>query len=292
MDQSNSSFVIQGHVKDLGGFQVRRSLPSVDKKTIGPFIFWDHMGPATFPKGTGIDVRPHPHIGLATVTYLFEGSMLHRDSLGTVQVIQPGDVNWMTAGKGIVHSERTPEEIRKDSHSIHGIQSWVVLPKDFEDVEPDFFHHTKSSLPTWTEGNIEFVLIAGEFLSRKSPVHVFSPMFYVNAVFSAKSEFSFTLQDQELGVYVVQGTGTIRGTKIQAGDLFFSNENGSFQIVSDGPMHVLLLGGQALAEKHYIDWNFVSSDLQKIETAKQRWKTQEMGKVPSETEFIPLPEKK
>ncbi|WP_423379671.1 pirin family protein [Burkholderia sp. LMG 32019] len=241
--------LLKPHVRDIGNLQVRRTLPALAARLVGPFIFFDHMGPATLPPGTGLDVRPHPHIGLATVTYLLDGAILHRDSLGSRQEIVPGDVNWMTAGRGIVHSERTPDAQRENGHTVHGIQTWVALPRAHETTEPSFEHHAADTLPKRNEDGVSLTVIAGDAFGLRSPVTTFSRTLYVAAEFAAGGRLELDASHEERAVYVVDG-------------------------------------------ERFIEWNFVASSREAIERAKAAWTRQEMGKVPGETEWIPLPESK
>ena len=314
--------------KDLGGFTVGRLLPQLHLKHAGPFVFLDHMGPATFAPGKGMDVRPHPHIGLSTVTYLFSGKIHHKDHLGFSQDIAPGDVNWMTAGKGIVHSERTPADLRAKGQDLHGLQMWVALPKDDEDCEPSFHHHPKETLPTWIEQDHSLRLILGQAFRHRSPVKTYSKMFYVDV--HPKTNHTLSLEgfltDQlelknqlSLAIYPLRGE-----VEIQAPASIFSKietlnhsshpnprkigprQIGCLQIAADeakeilpqislksspdsGPAHYVLFGGEDFPEERFLFWNFVSSSKDKIEDAKKKWQDQTMGKIEGETEFIPLP---
>lgn len=271
------------------GFSVNRMLPRAQKRMIGPFVFWDHMGPVTINSGREISVRPHPHIGLSTLTYLFEGSIFHRDSLGFEQSISPGAVNWMTAGKGIVHSERTspllPQII---GQKVHGIQIWIGLPKEKEEIDPSFHHIPSSQVPRWKSISAEFTLIAGDWAGRQSPTPVHSPLFYVEVKGIALDE-TFTLPDDfEFGVYPVAGSGFIEEKEIKEKHLGYGK--GSFRLQAKEPFHFMLFGGKPFDEKRIIWWNFVSSSKEKMEEAKLRWANQEMGQVVNESEFIPLPQ--
>jgi redox-sensitive bicupin YhaK (pirin superfamily) len=250
---SSIKAVLKPHLRDVGSLTVRRVLPAMAARLIGPFIFFDHMGPATLEPGVGLDVRPHPHIGLATVTYLFEGSIMHRDSLGSEQKIVPGDVNWMTAGRGIVHSERSPAEDRASGQTMHGIQTWVALPLDDEDIEPSFAHHAANTLPVVERNGVTLRVIAGTAFGETSPVATFSGTLYVAAEFAP---------------------------------------GGAFALEPEHGARVMLLGGEKLDGERFIEWNFVASSREKIEAAKLAWTNQEMGKVPGETEWIPLPTRK
>ncbi|MBH9661403.1 pirin family protein [Burkholderia multivorans] len=283
--------LLKPHVRDVGNLQVRRTLPALAARLVGPFIFFDHMGPATLPPGTGLDVRPHPHIGLATVTYLFDGAILHRDSLGSLQEIVPGDVNWMTAGRGIVHSERTPAQ-RASGHTVHGIQTWVALPRTHETVEPSFEHHAADTLPKRTENGVSLTVIAGDAFGLRSPVTTFSRTLYVAAEFAAGGRLALDASHEERAVYVVDGDLAIDGTPLAAEQMAVLTPGANVTLTSDGGARAMLLGGDRIDGERFIEWNFVASSRDVIERAKLAWTRQEMGKVPGETEWIPLPESK
>ncbi len=282
---------LQAHTKDLGeGFMVRRLLPAATRKTVGPFIFFDHFGPVRFAPGQAIDVRPHPHIGLATVSYLFEGEIMHRDSLGYEQCITPGDVNWMTAGHGIVHSERSPEDERSKTRGLHGIQTWVALPQADERTEPSFAHHAKATLPVVQWPNAELRLIAGEGWGQRSPVKTFSPMFYGAITTQGAAQFDLPPEHAERAIYVVDGEVTV-GNSIVAPQTVAVFELGKPVIVKTGnAARIMVFGGAALDGDRLISWNFVASRREMIDEARTRWREQRFPKVPGETEFIPLPE--
>ncbi len=285
----NIELIIPSRKKDLGGFIVGRILPYAKRRMIGPFIFFDHMGPAEFGAGAGIDVRPHPHIGLATVTYLFEGEIIHRDSLGSHQAITPGAVNWMTAGRGITHSERTGASERGHVHHVHGIQSWVALPKEVEECEPEFFHHSAQSLPQIDLPGATLRIIAGQAYAKQSPVKIHSPLFYVEARLQAGASLPIPQEYSERAVYVVSGEVSLEGQSIPAGTLAVLGD-GQMDLASASGAHVMLLGGEPLAEPRYIDWNFVSSSKERIEKSKRDWQEGHFDKVPGDDkEFIPLP---
>jgi len=281
--------VVESRKRDLGGFEVRRILPYGGGRMVGPFIFLDHMGPVSFPAGHGIDVRPHPHVCLATVTYLFAGEIEHRDSLGVVQTIRPGDVNWMTAGNGIVHSERTGAALRAAGHKLHGLQSWVALPLRDEETAPAFHHFSLSQLPELDRDGLHLRLIAGEAFGMKSPVRVFSPMFYVDAVMKPGATLDLPSGYAERAAYVVEGDIEIEGRAFSAGSLlvFAEGEPASLRATSAG--RVALIGGAPLEGERHIWWNFVASSQERIERAKRQWADGKFAKVPGETEFIPLP---
>ncbi|HEY9670512.1 MAG TPA: pirin family protein [Waterburya sp.] len=296
--------IIEPHIQDLGGFQARRLLPSDVLTLVGPFIFFDHLGPAVFPPGKGVDVRPHPHINLATVTYLFEGVLLHRDSVGSVQEIHPGAVNWMTAGRGIVHSERTPESARSQEAILHGIQTWVALPDEHEETDPWFRHHPATDLPTWEDAGVSFTLIAGEAYGRTSPVQTFSPMIYLDVQLSAGAQFTLPSNYTEQAVYSVTEGLHLNGVSLEqhrlvvltpgaSADISCDSVKRSYSesssVSADRNARCIVVGGESVGKRHKW-WNFVSSRLDRIEQAKQDWREGRFGQVPDETEFIPLPE--
>ncbi len=282
--------LIDPRSRDLGGFEVRRILPIAKQRMVGPFVFYDHLGPAVFQAGKGIDVRPHPHIGLATVTYLFEGELMHRDSLGFAQQIRPGDVNWMTAGRGIVHSERTgPEERAKDS-LLHGIQSWVALPRPKEEAEPAFRHHPAESLPEITRDGVTLRLIAGAAYGARAPADVFSEMFYLDAVMAAGAAVHLPEDFAERAAYVVEGAAQVEGEDFEAGRMIVFEAGADAQLTAKAAARVMLLGGAAMDGARHIWWNFVSSAPERIEQAKADWQAGRFPEVPGETEFIPLPD--
>lgn len=283
--------VLTPHTHDLGGFEVRRLLPGRPHKMVGPFIFFDHMGPALFPRGRGVDVRPHPHIGLATVTFLFEGALVHRDSLGSVQRIAPGDVNWMTAGRGIVHSERSAVEDRATGRELHGIQTWVALPQASEQIEPGFSHHPKTTLPRIAAPGIEMSLIAGSAFGKRAPTPTFSEMFYLAVAMNPGAAFELAPEHEERGVYVVEGEVGVAGQTLAARHLAVLAQGGAVTIRARTSARVMLLGGAKMDGDRFIWWNFVASSRELIEAAKIRWREQRFAPVPSETEFIPLPER-
>ena len=283
--------VIKPRTRDLGGFTVARVLPYAKRRSVGPFIFFDQMGPAEFPPGEGIDVRPHPHIGLATVTYLFDGEIMHRDDLGYAQPIRPGDVNWMTAGRGIVHSERTRDEIRDAHTTMFGIQSWVALPQDQEESEPGFFHHPAASLPEISRDGIEMRLIAGTAYGETSPVETASPMFYLDVRMDAGADLAVTDEHEERAVYVVEGNVAVNGDAHDAGEMLVLATNADVTVHANDPARVMLLGGAPIDGERHLWWNFVSSSKARIEQAKADWKEGRFGKITGDDEFIPLPDK-
>ena len=268
---------------------------------VGPFIFFDQMGPNDFPSGEGLDVRPHPHIGLATLTYLFDGeiaacgimprvTVMHRDSLGTAQAIRPGEINWMTAGRGIAHSERTDRALRPKGPRLFGIQSWIALPHAKEEIEPGFSHHDSGQLPVIAAEGKEVRVIAGSLYGAASKVPTFSDMFYADAVLAAGARLPFPAEHEERALYVAEGAVDIAGDRFDAGRLLVFRPGDEITVTAAGAARVLLLGGEPMDGPRYIWWNFVSSSKERIEQAKAHWKAGRFGAVPDETEFIPLPE--
>lgn len=288
MDMSTLS-ILRPHVKDLGGFTVKRLLPGHPHKMVGPFIFFDHIGPARFDPGQGLDVRPHPHIGLATVTYLFEGAILHRDSLGSVHPIHPGDVNWMTAGQGIAHSERTPRDLRESGSTLHGIQTWVALPKEHEKAPASFEHHPVATLPTITLPGITLRVIAGAAFGKTSPAATLSELFYVAAELEAGSRLAIPAEHEERAVYPVDGEITLDGQPFEGLQMGVLPRGTEITIEAKTTARVMLLGGKPMDGDRFIWWNFVASSREAIDEAKQRWREQGFGSIPDETEWIPLP---
>jgi redox-sensitive bicupin YhaK (pirin superfamily) len=285
-----SFMLIAGRPRDLGGFSVRRALPSVQHRLVGPFIFWDHLGPTQFDPGGAIDVRPHPHINLATVTYLFEGEIVHKDSLGSDLAIAAGDVNWMTAGRGIVHSERTGSERRKSGGAMHGIQSWVALPTEAEEMEPAFQHVDRKRLPEVEQKGARLRVIAGTAFGATAPTAVLSPTFYVDARLDAGAEVALPDEYAERAVYVVDGAVEVGGQTVGPATMAVAEGGGGAAIRALVPSRVMLLGGAPVG-KRYIWWNFVSSTEERIERAKREWKERAFPTVPGDdAEFIPLPE--
>ncbi len=288
---------ITGKAHDLGdGFFVTRLLPQIARRSIGPFVFFDYFGPVDFAPGKGIDVRPHPHIGLATITYLFDGAQMHRDTLGSVQEIKPGDVNWMTAGRGIAHSERTGEAIRATGHRLHGIQSWIGLPQADEEAPPAFQHFGMADLPQHEDKGVTLRLIAGEAFGLKSPVKVFSPIFYVDARFAPGGALHYGAEHEERALLIIEGEiqtgGGAPDIEVHGPGAMLALEAGEeVTLYADAPARVMLLGGAALDGERHIWWNFVSSSRDRIERAKQEWKDGRFGLIAGDDkEFIPLPE--
>lgn len=287
---STIELVIKPKEKDLGdNFTVRRSLPDARKIMVGPFIFWDHMGPASLEGDQEMKVRVHPHIGISTVTYLFSGEILHRDSLGNEQPIRPGEVNWMTAGRGITHSERSFAE--DPAVELEGIQLWIALPKEHEDVDPNFTHIKEDKLPfIESEGN-QMRLIAGEFRGENSPVPVYSDLFYLNGKIKEGTKYSFKAESKhEVALYVTQGSLEVEGEVHERFSLVIFKQGSLVSFKASSDAEYMLFGGEPFPEKRHIYWNFVSSDPEKIEQAKRDWTEGKFDKVPKETEFIPLPE--
>ena len=282
--------VIVPRMRDLGGFEVRRVLPAGERRMVGPFIFFDQMGPVTLKAGAGIDVRPHPHIGLATVTYLFEGELQHRDSLGSVRVIRPGDINWMTAGRGIVHSERTPEATRMAPSRLFGIQAWVALPRAQEEIEPSFVHHAGDTLPVLDTKGVRMRLIAGALHGARSPVATLSPMVYADATLSAGARLTVPAEHSERALYVVDGVIDVSGRSFGVSQLLVLRRGIEVAVTASEGARLLILGGEPIDGLRHIWWNFVSSSTDRIAQAKADWKSGRFPSVPGETEFIPLPE--
>ena len=286
--------IIVPRTSDLGGFSVRRALPSVKKRMVGPFIFFDQMGPAELIVGGGIDVRPHPHIGLATITYLFEGEIYHRDSLGTDQLITPGAINWMTAGKGIVHSEREREERMKAPRPLFGLQTWVALPHHLEETAPDFQHLPNEAQPEFSDGGASVKLIAGSLYGHTAPVKTASDMFYADVTLEPGAKIPLDAGHEERGIYTIAGQITIAGQSFDPAQLMVFKPGDKLVIenTSPAPARFVLLGGAAMDGHRYIWWNFVSSSKERIEQAKEDWRQGRFDIVPGdEAEFIPLPEK-
>jgi hypothetical protein len=283
--------VIEGHPRDLGGLTVRRALPSTLRRHVGPFVFFDHMGPVTFAPGAGIDVRPHPHIALATVTYLFEGEIIHRDSLGSAQAIVPGDVNWMVAGRGIVHSERTAPERRASGAALHGIQAWVALPTAEEERAPLFEHHAASAMPVVERPGVAVRVIAGEAYGARSPVAALSPMLYAEAAMSAGAELAMPAGHAQRAAYVAEGAIECDGRVFAPGAMVVFRGGADARVTAREASRVMLLGGEPVDGERHLWWNFVASSEERIERAKADWKAGRFPKVPGdEVEFIPLPE--
>lgn len=281
------AYLLSAKEHDLGGLMVRRVLPHMEKKMIGPFIFFDHMGPTEFMPGKGINVRPHPHIGLSTLTYLFTGSILHRDSLGNHLEIFPGDVNWMTAGKGIVHSERETFEVRANKHAIDGLQCWVALPEHMAELEPSFQHVKKHLLPTLTKEGVMMRLIVGEAYGMSAPIKSYSPMFYLDIAACSGSNVDLPNTQQESALYVITGEVNVAGGVYGKGDfVVFEKGDSAFEFTESG--RVVLLGGDKFETVPHITWNFVAYSKERINRAIEDWRAQRFPKVPDDDkEFIP-----
>jgi hypothetical protein len=284
--------VIEGRPRDLGGFSVRRTLPSGLRRSVGPFIFLDQMGPAEFAPGTGMDVRPHPHIGLATITYLLAGEIMHRDTLGSVQPIRPGDVNWMIAGRGVAHSERTPPEVRARGGRLLGLQTWVALPADREEVEPSFEHHPQRALPVVERPGAILRVIAGTGYGARAPTSVLAPTLYVHAELTAGSELAIDEEHAERAAYVVEGEVGCDGRRFGPASLIVLRTGAAVTLRANTAAHVMLVGGAPLDGPRHMWWNFVSSRQPRIEQAKADWRDDRFGTVAGEgSERIPLPER-
>ncbi|MFO0676969.1 MAG: pirin family protein [Polyangiaceae bacterium] len=291
MDDRAVDRILEGHVKNLGAFDVVRSLPVVGTRNVGPFVFFDHFGPTELPPAVRADVRPHPHIGLATVSYLYEGAMMHRDNLGSVQRITPGDVNWMTAGRGIVHSERMPDEVKEKGGRLHGLQLWVALPVASAEVEPAFVHHPKETLPVTKEGRAEIKVLVGSAYGVASPVAVHAPTFYADFALPDGESIELPTDVVERGIYVVSG-------ELRMGDRRFVRtamvvlRKGERAIVhAHGAARFVVIGGDPLDGPRTIWWNFVSHSKERIEQAKADWRDRKFPAIPGDDdEFIPLPD--
>lgn len=291
INQAKVETVIETRARDLvDDFKVRRVLPSRQRRMVGPFIFLDQMGPEMLREGRGLDVAPHPHIGLATVTYLFSGELLHRDSLGSVQPIRPGELNWMTAGRGIAHSERTPQEMRAVGSDLFGIQSWVALPTQHEEDEPAFAHHGANELPIVKDHGKRVRLICGSLYGARSPVRLMSDMFYAEVILHGDARLPVPTDYEERAAYVVEGSISIDTEMYNAGQLIVFKPGSEIILSTPGKARLMLLGGEPLEGRRHIWWNFVSSSPERIEQAKDDWKSGRFSPVIDETEFIPLPE--
>jgi redox-sensitive bicupin YhaK (pirin superfamily) len=282
--------LINPRVHDLGGFEVRRAVPTLQARSVGPFVFVDHMGPAVFEPGRGIDVRPHPHIGLATVTFLWSGTITHRDTLGSVQDITPGDVNWMTAGRGIAHSERSPANARTHAHPLHGMQTWVALPRTHEETAPAFFHHPAASLPVRDDTGALLRVIAGRAFGMESPVQVFADTLNVAVDLAPDAELTLDDEHAERALYILEGQAQLDGADLPARHLVVLDPGVRHRLRAITPLRAMLLGGEPLDGRRHLWWNFVSSSKERIEQAKADWREGRFGPVPGDDEFIPLPE--
>ena len=284
------TLIIAPRVHDIGGLQVRRAVPSVQVRSVGPFVFVDHVGPTVFEPGHGIDVRPHPHIGLATVTFLWAGTINHRDTLGSVQDIRPGDVNWMTAGRGIAHSERTPATLREGEHPLHGMQTWLALPRGDEETAPAFHHHRASTLPQQRRAGAWLRIVAGRAYGEESPVRVFTDTLYVAIDLDAGSEIVIDDTHAERALYLLDGTAQLDGADVPARHLVVLDAGTRPRLRALTPLKAMLLGGEPLDGPRHLWWNFVSSSRERIDQAKQDWLRGRFGQVPGDDEFIPLPD--
>ena len=282
---------IEPDTKDLGEFTVGRLLPDKRRQRVGPFIFFDHIGPAQFPPGKGVNVRSHPHIGLATITYLFAGTMLHRDSLGCVQEIRPGEVNWMTAGCGIVHSEKVTEEVLDSGQYLHGLQTWVALPQEHEETEPRFEHYSSDAIPSLQRDGASIRVVIGEAYGASSPVRTESETLYVEINLDAGSALELPVAE-ELGIFVVDGDVSVGGHSLPPGGLTVLKRGAVATLSAESQTHVMVCGGAALEGERIVWWNFVSSSRDRIEQAKRDWREGRFPGVPGEEDFIPLPEKR
>ncbi|HUH25385.1 MAG TPA: pirin family protein [Flavobacterium sp.] len=287
---SNIDFIFEEKAADIGNFLVGRLLPFKQKRHIGPFVFIDHMGPAVMSAHENLDVAPHPHIGLSTLTFLFEGAISHKDSLGNDVVIEPSAVNWMTAGNGVVHSERTPDYLRNTNKTLHGLQIWIALPKELENGKPEFVHIDAKDLPVWNEGAIEFKLIAGEFENKKSGVPVYSKLYMMEL--KSTTDQLVSLKNRlygESGLYILEGGIRHDGQEFGPKQILITKDAHlcEFEILAGSTIY--LFGGEPFPEERFIYWNFVSSSCETIEEAKEKWIKQEFPKVPGETDFVPLP---
>jgi redox-sensitive bicupin YhaK (pirin superfamily) len=283
--------VVVPRTADLGDFSVRRALPSSRRRMVGPFTFLDHMGPTVFKTGRGVDVRPHPHIGLATVTYLFEGEIVHRDSLRNDIPIRPGEVNWMTAGKGITHSERTAADHRAGNEPLHGLQCWVALPARDEEVAPSFAHYDTEKLPLFTGENKSARIVAGKMFGAVSPVETLHETFFADVTLGAGASVPLDADYEERAIYVVSGAIEIAGERFEEGRLLVFKPGDRITVRAAAPAKIVMLGGAAMDGPRFIWWNFVSSRKERIEEAKADWKAGRFTMVPGDNEFIPLPEK-
>ena len=291
---ANNKLIVNERQSDLGNFMVGRLLPFREKRQVGPFTFIDHMGPATFGNGTYFDVDQHPHIGLSTLTYLFEGEIEHRDSLGTHKIITAGDVGFMTAGNGVTHTERTPKHLRNGAtFTMHGYQIWVALPKEKELMLPEFRFYPASSLPNWTIGNLSFKLVAGEAFGYVAPLQGYSPLFMVDIY--AKKRTTLDLRGQikgEVAFVIVSGSIISNNQEVTAGQMLISKTNEACELCLEADTQILLFGGEALPEEHFMLWNFVSHDKNRLQEAKKRWIAKEFPKVPDDKTYIPFPKQK
>ena len=288
---SNIQLIIEERAADIGNFLVGRLLPFRQKRMVGPFIYIDHMGPVQMNERQNFDVLPHPHIGLSTLTFLFEGSIMHRDSIGNEVEIKPGEVNWMTAGKGIVHSERTPEYLRHSQKQMHGLQIWVALPKELEQMEPGFAHIDKAHIPAWQEGDTTYKLIAGEAFGKKSPVPVYSKLFMVEIKTTSIQTLSIGhALYGEAGLFILEGSVETDGNRFGPKQILVAKDSSLCTFTLEANSTIYIFGGEPFREERFIDWNFVSSSKELIETAKHNWAEQKFSRIKGDdSEFVPYP---
>ena len=287
--QNNILMEIAPRIVSLGGPSVHRLMPYAKKRIIGPFIFFDYFPATDFAPGDGMNVRPHPHIGLSTLSYLLEGKVLHHDSLGYKQVLSPGDVNWMTAGRGISHSEKVPEELRDKEHRLHLLQFWVALPVEHEDTEPSFTHHPQSSIPRFQEKGANIALIAGTAFGRTSPVKTYSPLFFMDVKLASGQVFQYDPGSQELAFFIIKGQLSLGEKNINHDDFVILERDSSLKVTATEDTHFVVLGGESFPEPRHIFWNYVSSSKEKIEIAKEQWRNGTFPMVSDEPDIIPLP---
>ena len=287
--QNNIMMEIAPRIVSLGGPSVHRLVPYAKKRMIGPFIFFDYFPATEFAAGDGMNVRPHPHIGLSTLSYLLEGKVLHHDSLGYKQVLSPGDVNWMTAGKGISHSEKVPEELRGKAHRLHLLQFWVALPLEHEDTEPSFTHHPQNSIPRFQENGADISLIAGTAFGRTSPVKIYSPLFFMDVKLTPGQVFEYDPGTQELAFFIIKGQLSLGEKNIDPDDFVILQHDSSLKVTATLDTHFVVLGGETFQEPRSIFWNYVSSSKEKIEEAKEQWRNGTFPMVAGEPDIIPLP---
>ncbi|WP_304516839.1 pirin family protein [Cecembia rubra] len=287
---SNVELIIEERAANIGNFMVGRLLPFRQKRAVGPFVFIDHMGPVKLNDRENMDVLPHPHIGLSTLTYLFEGSIMHRDSIGSEIEIKPGAINWMTAGKGVVHSERTPDYLRNSEKILHGLQIWVALPKELEETEPAFTHIAEDEIPRWEENGIHFKLIAGEAFGKKSPVPVHSPLYFIEIKNTHPQDIEIgDMLYGESALYILEGSIFSDGNNYGPKQILIAKDTKlcAFEMTENSTVYIF--GGQPFPEQRFIDWNFVSSDKERLKQAKEDWLNQRFPKVPGEVDFVPYP---
>ncbi|HMQ08906.1 MAG TPA: pirin family protein [Saprospiraceae bacterium] len=287
---SNIELIIEERAANIGNFLVGRLLPFRQKRSVGPFVFIDHMGPVQLNERENLDVLPHPHIGLSTLTYLFEGAILHRDTIGNEVEIQPGAVNWMTAGRGVVHSERTPEYLRHSEKSLHGLQIWVALPKELEETDPSFTHIAADEIPAWQQTGVSIKLIAGEVLGRKSPVPVYSPLYFIE--FKCSTPQTINLLDELFGesaLYIMEGAVYAEGNRFGPKQILIAKDAKLCTFDMEAGTTVYIFGGEPFPEERYIDWNFVSSSKDRLKQAREDWIHQRFQLPSGEREFVPYP---